>query len=113
MAWCASFILSEGSSVVADAVFDNAVNRERIEKAAREAGASFVGVWLHTNPSILLQRVSARRESASDATVDILARQLQRKVGEIGWVTLDAAMKPAEIVASILRMGAAREGTEP
>jgi hypothetical protein len=113
MAWRASLILSEGGSVVADAVFDNAVNRELIEKAAREASASFVGVWLRTDPSILLQRVSARRESVSDATIDILARQLQRKFGEIGWVTLDAAMKPAEIVASILRMGAAREGTEP
>jgi uncharacterized protein len=113
MAWRASLILSKGGSVVADAVFDNAVNRELIEKAAREASASFVGVWLCTDPSVLLQRVSARRESVSDATIDILARQLQRKFGEIGWVTLDAAMRPAEIVASILRMGAALEGTEP
>jgi hypothetical protein len=39
--------------------------------------------------------------------------ELQRNISEIGWVTLDAAMKLAEIVACILRMGAAREGTEP
>jgi aminoglycoside phosphotransferase family enzyme/predicted kinase len=113
MAWRASLILSEGGSVVAEAVFDNAVNRELIEKAAREASASFVGVWLRTDPSILWQRVSARRESASDATIDILARQLQRKVDDIGWITLDAATEPAEIVARILRLGAARDDDEP
>ena len=41
MAWRASLILSEGGSVVADAVFDNAGNRELIEKAAREASVIF------------------------------------------------------------------------
>jgi hypothetical protein len=113
MGWRASLILSKGGSVVAGAVFDNAANRELIEQAAREASASFVGVWLRTDPSILWQRVSARRESASDATIDILARQLQRKADDIGWVTLDAAMEPADIVAHILRLGAARDDDAP
>jgi uncharacterized protein len=113
MAWRASLILSEGGSVVADAVFDNAANRKLIEKAAREANVSFVGVWLRTDPSVLWQRVSARRESVSDATIDILARQLQRKVGDVGWVMLDAAMEPAEIVARTLRLGTIRDGEVP
>ena len=70
---------------------------------------SFVGVWLCTDPSILWQRVSARRESVSDATIDILARQLQRQVGDVAWVKLDAAMEPVEIVARILRLDAVRD----
>ena len=43
MAWRAALILAEGGSVVADAVFDNAGNRELIEKAAREASVPFAG----------------------------------------------------------------------
>ncbi len=113
MAWRTSLILSEGGSVVADAVFDNAANRELIEKAAREANVPFVGVWLQTDPSILWQRVSARRESVSDATIDILARQLQRKVGDVAWVKLDAAMEPAEVVARILRLDTVRDDGAP
>ena len=66
-----------------------------------------------TDPSILWQRVSARRESVSDATIDILARQLQRKVGDVGWVKLDAAMEPAEIVARILRLDTVRDDDAP
>ena len=112
MGWRASLILSEGGSVVADAVFDNASNRELIERAAREASVTFVGVWLHTDPSVLLQRVSARRESVSDATIDILARQLQRNVDDVGWVRLDAALGAAEIVGRILRLDRVRgDGT--
>jgi predicted kinase len=113
MAWRAALILSQGGSVVADAVFDNAGNRELIEKAAREASVPFVGVWLRTDPSVLWQRVSARRESASDATIDILARQLLRKGGDVGWVKLEAATEPAEIVARILRLDAIRDDDAP
>jgi predicted kinase len=79
MAWRASLILAEGGSVVADAVFDNAANRKLIETAARDAGVPFAGVWLETDPSVLWQRVSARRHGVSDATVDILSRQLSAR----------------------------------
>jgi hypothetical protein len=57
--------------------------------------------------------VSARRESASDATIDILARQLLRKGGDVGWVKLEAATEPAEIVARILRLDAIRDDDAP
>jgi aminoglycoside phosphotransferase family enzyme/predicted kinase len=110
MAWRASLILAEGGSVVADAVFDNPANRELIETAATEAGAPFVGAWLETDPSVLWQRVSSRRQSASDATVDILSRQLQRKSGGVAWTRLDAALDPAELVASILSLPPLRPG---
>ena len=114
MCWRTSLILAEGGSVVADAVFDNRANRELIEMVAREAKAPFVGIWLQTDPTILWQRVSQRRQGVSDATVDILSRQLQRQVANVAWPKHDAASEPAKIVAQILELAAAsHDGTEP
>ncbi|MDW6020298.1 AAA family ATPase [Mesorhizobium sp. BAC0120] len=107
MAWRASLILAEGGSVVADAVFDIPLNRARIESVASEAGVPFTGVWLHAEPTVLWQRVSERRHSASDATVDILSRQLQRVATDIAWERLDAATPPSELVRRIRELAAA------
>jgi aminoglycoside phosphotransferase family enzyme/predicted kinase len=106
MAWRTSLILAEGGSVVADAVFDNPLNRARIESVASEAGVPFTGIWLNADPTILWRRVSERRHSASDATVDILSRQLQRVATDITWERLDAAAEPSELVMRIRELGA-------
>jgi predicted kinase len=106
MAWRAGLILSEGGSVVADAVFDRPADRERIEAQARGRGLPFLGIWLDADPAVLWQRVSARRGGPSDATVDILSRQLERQADEIGWKRLDASRRPAAIVADILAAAA-------
>lgn len=105
MAWRAGFILSEGGSVIADAVFDRPTDRERIEKAAaRDCGLPFAGFWLEADPVILWQRVGERRGGPSDATVDVLSRQLQRNATQLAWRRVDAGRKPAEIVAEIVRL---------
>ena len=44
----------------------------------------FIGIWLAASPSSLWERVSARRSGPSDATVDVLARQLHPKRHSIG-----------------------------
>lgn len=106
MAWRAGLILSEGGSVVADAVFDRPADRERIEAQARGRGLPFTGIWLEADPALLWQRVSERKGGPSDATVDILSRQLQRHADGISWKRLDAARGPAEIVADILKLAA-------
>jgi uncharacterized protein len=104
MAWRAGLILSEGGSVVADAVFDRPADRERIEKAARDRGLPFAGFWLEADPVILWQRVGERRDGPSDATVDVLSRQLQRNATQLAWRRVDAGRTPAEIVAEIVRL---------
>ncbi|WP_378949763.1 AAA family ATPase [Mesorhizobium sp. ANAO-SY3R2] len=104
MAWRASLILSEGACVVADAVFDRAADRQRMERSAIGSRVPFSGFWLEASPELLWQRVSDRRGGPSDATVDILSRQLQRDGKETTWMKLDAARTPAEIVAEILRI---------
>lgn len=104
MAWRASLILSEGACVVADAVFDRAADRQRIERSASGSRVPFTGFWLEASPELLWQRVSDRKGGPSDATVDILSRQLQRDGKETNWLKLDAAQTPAEIVTKILKI---------
>lgn len=101
MAWRAGLILSEGGSVVADAVFDRPADRERIEKAARDRGITFSGFWLEADPLVLWQRVSERKGGPSDATIDILSRQLQRNATQVGWRKINADRKLVDIVAEL------------
>ncbi|MGX7876789.1 bifunctional aminoglycoside phosphotransferase/ATP-binding protein [Mesorhizobium sp. ORM6] len=101
IAWRSELILTEGGSVVADAVFDKPEDRDRIERAASEADVPFAGFWLATYPSVLWHRVSERKAGPSDATVDILLRQLQRDVGKLTWRKIEADRKVAEITAEM------------
>lgn len=101
MAWRAGLILSEGCSVVADAVFDRPADRERIEKAARDRGIPFSGFWLEADPLVLWQRVSERKGGPSDATIDILSRQLQRNTTQSGWRKINADQELVDIVTEL------------
>jgi predicted kinase len=104
MAWRAGVVLSAGGCVVANAVFDRPADRARIESAATTLGLPFLGIWLEAAPDILWQRVERRRSGTSDATVDILSRQLQRDAGTVGWQRIDASRSPPEIVGAILAL---------
>ncbi|RWK23533.1 MAG: aminoglycoside phosphotransferase, partial [Mesorhizobium sp.] len=94
----------EGGTVVADAVFDKPADRDRIERAASEANAPFAGFWLAADPSVLWRRVSERKGGPSDATVDILSRQLQRDAGASTWRKIEADRKVAEITAEMVAL---------
>jgi len=102
MAWRAERILAEGGSVVADAVFDRPSDRMRIEQVVNGRGLPFLGIWLDAAPDVLWHRVDRRRGGPSDATVDILSRQLEKDAGAVSWRGRDAARSPARIVADIL-----------
>ena len=103
MAWRAGLILSEGGAVVADAVFDRPADRSRIEKAASDRSVAFSGFWLQADPLVLWQRVSERKGSPSDATIDILSQQLQRNATQSSWRKINADRKLADIVAELRR----------
>ncbi|MER9371126.1 AAA family ATPase [Mesorhizobium sp. M0491] len=103
MAWRAGLILAEGGSVVADAVFDRPADRDRIEKAASDRGVAVAGFWLEADPLVLWQRVRERKSGPSDATIDILSRQLQRNATQSTWRKINADRKLADIVAELRR----------
>lgn len=102
IAWRVELILAEGGCAVADAVFDNANDQGRIERVAAERLVPFAGFRLVADPSVLWRRVSERKDGPSDATVDILAKQLQRSGGPSGWRGIEADRDVAEITAEML-----------
>ena len=104
MAARAERLLAGGGCVVADAVFDRQADRSDIEAVAAACGAPFAGVWLEADASLLRQRVGARTGGPSDATLDVLERQLERGPGDIAWHRLDASLGTGRIVAEILAL---------
>lgn len=95
-------ILSIGGTVLVDALFDRPENRALIEETVAETGAPFTGVWLDADPETLRQRISQRSGGPSDATVDVLEKQLKHDPGPIDWMRFDAHPSPAALARSIL-----------
>jgi predicted kinase len=59
--------------------------RDAIAAVARELGVPFTGLWLEAPSETLKRRVTDRRGDASDATVQVVERQLAYDLGTISW----------------------------
>ncbi|MET3649178.1 AAA family ATPase [Phyllobacterium ifriqiyense] len=94
--------LSLRGPVVVDAVFDKPRNRMMIERAATALAVPFIGFWLKGEHSLLASRIAARKNSVSDATVDVLQTQEKRDIGTISWRHVDASQSVETIVGLIL-----------
>jgi lysyl-tRNA synthetase class 2 len=81
-----------GQCVIVDAVHRLAAERQEIGALARRVGAAFTGIWLDAPLSVLVERVSARGGDASDATAEIVRRQVMEPLDSIDWNRLDASM---------------------
>lgn len=109
MAERAATLLSQGVSVVADAVFDRPEDRSRMRAAAdtatatATAGAQFTGIWLDADAALLRSRVDKRAPGVSDATLDVLARQLERRPDVTDWQTISADQPLEALVSAALR----------
>ena len=79
--------LAVGHSVIADAVFQRAPERDAL--AALHPG--FTGFWLEAPLDLLRARITARTGDASDATPAVLDATATRDAGEITWNRLDAS----------------------
>jgi uncharacterized protein len=85
-------LLTAGHSVIMDAVFAEQDHRQDIEALAREVGVPFRGLWLYASPETLLERVALRSKDASDATPEVVRRQLGADPGlfTAEWTRIDA-----------------------
>ncbi len=83
--------LASGHGVIADAVFARPEQRAAIEAVARDAGTPFDGLWLEADAETMRQRVAARRNNASDATVAVLDQQLDYDLGAMTWNRIDSS----------------------
>jgi hypothetical protein len=92
-----------GHGVVIDAVFARAHEREAAGAMAAELGVPFRGLWLTAPREVLLARVGARVRDASDATPDVVERQLAGDVGPMSWDEVDAGGSAADTLAAARR----------
>ncbi len=53
----------------------------------------FDGLWLEAPAEVMIERVERRRGDASDATAEVVRRQLEWDLGDVGWTRVSA--KPA------------------
>lgn len=82
--------LDAGFSVVADAVFARADQRDAVAGIAARRGVPFDGFWLEADPAIMEARVAARTGNVSDATVEVLRRQRAYDLGTLRWTRIDS-----------------------
>lgn len=82
--------LAAGHSAIFDAVFASEDERAAIETIAARVESEFHGIWLDADPDTLKSRVAARSGDASDATTEIVDRQLTYDLGTLSWETIDA-----------------------
>lgn len=100
----AEMVLKAGHSVVLDAVFAREDERRAAQEIAARARARFDGIWLEAPADMLKARVSARRGDASDATADVVERQLAYDVGSIAWLRVDASGPAVDALSNIRRL---------
>ena len=84
-------ILSQGQSVIVDAVFAREAERIAIANVARNMNLRFVGLFLTTDLETRTNRVDHRKDDASDATAEIAQLQENYIVGPVDWVVIDAS----------------------
>ena len=96
----AAAALALGRSVVADAVFAQPADREKIEAVARQTGVAFDGLWLEAAAAARLSRVGMRGADASDADVAVARAQCELEIGDVGsWHTVLADGSLDEVAA--------------
>jgi len=87
-------ILSQGHSIVVDAVFAHEPERIAVRDIACSLGVQFLGFYLHADLATRLSRVRGRTRDASDATLEIAALQENYDIGAVDWTSIDASGAP-------------------
>ncbi len=89
-------ILSQGHSVVVDAVFAREDERAALESVAQGLNVPFMGFFLTTDLATRQRRIGHRTADASDATEKIAEFQENYDIGRLGWTTIDASGTPEQ-----------------
>lgn len=98
----AAVALKAGYSVIIDAVAARPSERTAIAKIAQDAQVMFTGIWLEATEEVLGDRLDKRVNDASDATLEVLRRQMHYDLGVLDWNRIDAA-GPSDLVVEAAR----------
>ncbi len=96
----AELVLAAGRSVIVDAVFARARERDGMKRLAATLEVPFHGLWLEADPKLMEERVDARKNDASDADVAVVRFQLRFDLGLIDWPRVEASGTPQETKAN-------------
>jgi aminoglycoside phosphotransferase family enzyme/predicted kinase len=94
-------IVSQGHSVVVDAVFAQEIERIAIRERAQRANVRFVGLFLTTDLATRQARIGRRKADASDATPELAALQEKYELGAIDWEIIDASGRPETVLEQV------------
>ena len=86
----AATALRAGYCAIVDAVALRPEERQSFAAVARDANVAFTGIWLEASANTLNRRVATRRNDASDATPEIVGRQVHIDPGPLNWRRLYA-----------------------
>ena len=78
--------------------------RDAAQKLAAKHGVTFLGLWLEADPEKMKTRVSRRKGDASDATAQVVDKQLGYDIGVIDWQRIDASGAPGETYERAMRV---------
>jgi aminoglycoside phosphotransferase family enzyme/predicted kinase len=90
LAALANATVAGGHAVIADAMYLHPEQRAAIARAANDAGAAFLGLWLTAPRDVLEARLAGRTGDASDATVAVLQAVVRHDRGGGDWLAIDA-----------------------
>ena len=100
--------LAAKCSVILDSVAARPAERAAFAALGTAADVPFTGLWLEGPADILEDRIRRRRGDVSDATPEVLSRQLGFDLGPIDWVRVAAGEElPASLAASRRALGTA------
>ncbi len=94
----AAAVLAAGQAAVVDAVSARPDERRRLEAVAAAARVRFDGLWLEAPLATRVERVTDRRNDASDADAGVVERQDSYDLGTIGWTRLDSGRVAADVL---------------
>ncbi|MDV7339253.1 AAA family ATPase [Terasakiella sp. A23] len=94
--------LKAGQCVIVDGVFAREEERAKLQNYAEELNIPFVGIWLDAAKETLKQRVAARVNDPSDATVEIVELQQSYDLGVMDWHRIDVS-QDFETIYQIVR----------
>ncbi|MGK9167548.1 AAA family ATPase [Inquilinus limosus] len=96
-------LLAAGCTVIADATFLEAAERDAIRAVADRRRVPFTGLWLDAPDAVLASRLSARIGDASDATPAVLEQQRRRAAPPADWAGFACDCPASTLVFRTLR----------
>jgi uncharacterized protein len=89
-------VVAQGYSVIVDAAYLRAEERDELSTEAKRLGIDFRPLFLNAGLKVRLDRVASRKQDASDATREIAHGQEDYDIGRINWPLVDASGTPEQ-----------------